>query len=136
MYIKALVVTGCFFLAGCGAPTEVTKKTKPIATPVSVSSSTISSVRSAVRKQMKDPSSVRFGQYKALRLTNNENKSSTIAVCGKYNAKNSYGGYTGETLFFAEKNNDGKWSVVAGRGMGALMCSNAGFAITVGGDFI
>ena len=135
MYIKALVVTVCFVLSGCGAPTEVTKKAKPIATPVSISSSTISSVRSAVRKKMKDPSSVQFGQYKALKLTDNETKSSTIAVCGKYNAKNSYGGYVGESMFLAEQNNDGSWSVIAG-GIGTLMCSNAGFATTVGGDFI
>lgn len=135
MYIKVAAVISALILSGCSGPTEVTTQSKPTVTPASISGSTLATVRNAVRERMKDPTSVRFGQYKALRLTNNEDQSSTIAVCGKYNAKNSYGGYAGEQMFLAKQLNDGRWSVVAG-GMGLMMCSGSGFAVTVGGDFI
>ena len=57
------------------------------------------------------------------------------AVCGKINAKNSYGGYTGEKLFLAEKRDDENWRAYSDS-LGTIMCSSSGFDVTVGGDFI
>ena len=114
---------------------EEKKPSHPAATPTKVSSATLSSVRREVKQKMKDPDSIKFGQYKALKLFNNETKKSTIVICGKYNAKNSYGGYVGDKLFLAKKREDGSWSIVVG-GMGVAMCSKTGFAVTVGGSFL
>lgn len=108
---------------------------QPAFTPTSVSSSTLSTIRKELKQKMKDPSSVKFGQYKALKLFDSATNKSVIAVCGKYNAKNSYGGYVGYKLFLAEQREDGSWSIVAG-GLGLPMCSNAGFALTAGGNFL
>jgi len=44
--------------------------------------------------QLKDPESARFGEIWALQGSNGER-----AVCGYVNARNSYGGYTGEKMF-------------------------------------
>lgn len=48
--------------------------------------------KNAVTERMKDPDSVRFGEV--------VNRSGT--VCGYVNAKNSFGGYTGDTAFIFE----------------------------------
>ncbi|WP_173487678.1 MULTISPECIES: hypothetical protein [unclassified Aliiroseovarius] len=117
------------------APTEEIKKEKPVATPINISGSAVAEVRSALMKEMKDPSSVKFGQYKSLKLMDKETQLSTIVVCGKYNAKNSYGGYVGEKMFFAKKMDNGKWSVIADS-LGLFACGDAGFKVTFGGDFV
>jgi hypothetical protein len=51
-----------------------------------------------VKAQLKDPDSAKFRDIKPL-----DDKGS---VCGWVNAKNSYGGYTGFSVFFVS--NDGK----------------------------
>jgi hypothetical protein len=114
---------------------EVRKPSHLAATSTKVTSATLSSARREVKQQMKDPDSIKFGEYRALKLFDDETKKSVIAICGKYNAKNSYGGYTGDKLFLAKQREDGGWSIVVG-GMGLAMCSNAGFAVTNGGNFL
>jgi len=52
----------------------------------------IIAARNAVTERMKDPESVRFGEV--------VNRSGT--VCGYVNAKNSFGGYAGDTAFIFE----------------------------------
>lgn len=52
-------------------------------------------VVSAVRKRLKDPESARFGVMAAARKDGKEG----VDVCGMVNARNSYGGYTGEQPF-------------------------------------
>jgi hypothetical protein len=52
---------------------------------------TIADAEGNLRQMMKDPESVRFRDVHANRATG--------AVCGYYNAKNSYGGYVGESPF-------------------------------------
>jgi hypothetical protein len=49
----------------------------------------------AVRKVLKDPESARFSEVYV------KTKASGSAVCGMVNAKNGFGGYTGDKLFFA-----------------------------------
>ena len=109
---------------------------------IKISNATLQEVRGAVRKKLKDPSSAKFGPYRSLAYTEVETDGiskiagqKVTAVCGKINAKNSYGGYTGEKLFLAEKRDDENWRVYSDR-FGTLMCSSSGFDVTVGGDFI
>lgn len=47
-----------------------------------------------VISQLKDPESARFGETWALNGSNGNR-----SVCGYVNAKNSYGGYTGQKMF-------------------------------------
>ncbi|SDY54641.1 hypothetical protein [Citreimonas salinaria] len=50
-------------------------------------------VKAAVRNKLKDPDSAQFGEIHAKR------DGQKIDVCGWVNARNSLGGYVGETLF-------------------------------------
>ncbi|MGX1096511.1 hypothetical protein [Amorphus sp. MBR-141] len=52
------------------------------------------SVEAGVRDALKDPESARFGEMYAGR-----SPSDLVTVCGYVNAKNSFGGYTGEKPF-------------------------------------
>ena len=54
----------------------------------------IETTKQAVAGAMKDPSSVQFQNLTVL------NGGKTRAVCGEYNAKNSYGGYVGFKRFY------------------------------------
>ncbi len=53
-------------------------------------------VKTAVRSELKDPQSAIFSIMDA-----GINSEDTIMVCGLVNAKNSYGGYTGDTVYSA-----------------------------------
>lgn len=55
----------------------------------------INEMRQLVRESLKDPESARFEQ---LGLFRGEDESS-YSLCGLVNAKNSYGGYSGNTRF-------------------------------------
>ncbi|MHB1273636.1 MAG: hypothetical protein ACYCZD_12880 [Rhodanobacter sp.] len=57
--------------------------------------SVIDSAKDSVRNHTKDPDSVRFGQ-----IWQGDSGKSKIA-CGYFNAKNSFGGYTGQQRFIA-----------------------------------
>ena len=58
-------------------------------------------LKQAVRRNLKDPDSAKFGSYTA--FSHISKGTSQIAVCGYVNAKNSYGGYAGELAYFAIK---------------------------------
>ena len=111
--------------------------------PMAVTSSMNRAIRADIRKQLKDPSSARFGEVRGIQFTAVEDKilygdvysrrkGETIrTVCGKLNAKNSYGGYTGESLYYAESRNGGPWKTyIPGWG-----CYIGGFGVTAGGQF-
>ena len=136
------------FLVGCGTNSKSTiTDVKPEFQSINISLKTLDAVKQAVRAEMKDPESVKFGVHKGLSYTEVKNKKlygdvysknvgeKVIAVCGKYNAKNSFGGYIGEKLYLAESRDGGDWRVYAGNLAGAF-CSDSGFAVTIGGDFI
>lgn len=67
--------------AQAGAPYKLTERDMKV-------------VKAGVRDAFRDPESARFGGFRASR-----SKADVIAVCGLVNAKNGYGGYTGETPF-------------------------------------
>ena len=134
-------------VSACGGPGGVEQVSsapqKPKYQKIKISNAMLSEVRGAVRKNLKDPSSAKFGAYRSLTYTEVETNGNfykiagqkVIAVCGKINAKNSYGGYTGESLFLAEKRDDENWRAYSDR-FGTIRCSSSGFDVTVGGDFI
>lgn len=54
-----------------------------------------------VAAALKDPESARFSDWKAYR-----NSNGTVDVCGKVNAKNSFGGYSGAAWFVVPESLD------------------------------
>jgi len=86
-YAALMLVASC--LAGCGG---VGAKTEPT-TPATLTPAQWSAVQDGVRGALKDPESARFGAYQAVRSLGPDG---AIIVCGRVNAKNSHGGYTGE----------------------------------------
>jgi hypothetical protein len=100
---------------------------------VTISNQQLRVIRSSVRDRLRDPSSAIFADYRALRIS--KNGEIELAVCGLVNAKNAYGGYTGEQMFLATiKGTDIK--ILGPSSAGALLCSGSGFDVTVGGDFM
>lgn len=65
----------------------------PPGIPIELTPSRRAAVEAGVRESLKDPESARFGRMWAAR------QDDTIHVCGYVNAKNSFGGYTGDSLF-------------------------------------
>jgi hypothetical protein len=90
-----------FLLAGCAAPSAYTSRpsTPPVVqleqlTPVMLTKTQMEYVRAGVIRSLKDPESARFGTMRG-----GKNSEGVITVCGYVNARNSYGGYTGEKPF-------------------------------------
>ncbi|MGD0563091.1 MAG: hypothetical protein ABSA66_08370 [Roseiarcus sp.] len=54
-------------------------------------------IERAVRGNLRDPDSAQFSGMRSARLPNGE-----VAVCGIVNAKNGFGGYGGDELYFAK----------------------------------
>ncbi|WAJ29331.1 hypothetical protein [Antarcticirhabdus aurantiaca] len=68
-------------------------------------------VEAAVRKKLLDPDSAQFQDVRA-----SVSDSGLITVCGKVNAKNQYGGYSGRKLFhtfIAKDDNDSSREMIA-----------------------
>lgn len=63
---------------------------------VTLSQKQIAWIKTDIGEKMKDPDSVKFKNLKAAK---HKNGTGWIDVCGKFNAKNSYGAYTGYRLF-------------------------------------
>ena len=87
----SLVVVATFVVAivgtvGIAGPTEAAEK---------LTAAQEEKVLDGLRKKLKDPNSAILGQIKA-----GTEEGGTINVCGFVNAKNSFGGYTGDTPFF------------------------------------
>ena len=100
---------------------------------VTISNQQLRAIRSSIRERLRDPSSAIFGDYRALRIYNNGE--TELAVCGLVNAKNAYGGYTGEQMFLATIK--GADTEIRGpSSAGTLSCASKGFVFTVGGDFV
>lgn len=88
-------------LAGC--QTAPPRPPQPPLKPIVLSESQKVAVEEGVKSQLKDPESARFGTTIA-----GADAEGTITVCGWVNAKNSYGGYTGEQPFNGIMIGDGK----------------------------
>lgn len=81
--VALLVGTGC---------TDLTPVAVHQAAP---SASAIASAKNAVSQQLKDPNSMQ-----TRRLRGYKSPLGDVIVCGEYNAKNSFGAYTGFSMFY------------------------------------
>jgi hypothetical protein len=79
------------------AKSSITKvKPTPTKIPIKLSAKMRRGIENDLKVGLKDPESARFGTMNAL-----DHKNGEIEICGWVNAKNGYGGYTGETPFIA-----------------------------------
>jgi len=109
MKIVPLAIIAAIVLSGCTTTASVPPT--PVTTPVSLSAAQQKAVQEGVRGSLKDPNSAMFrGQLRAAR-----SEEGVTFVCGVVNAKNSYGGYTGDKPFIGGMESDGKF-IVAGMG--------------------
>ena len=97
LLLSGLILTGCM-RAG---PNEEEIALKNSVEILKLSKSEQSMLKQAVRQNLKDPDSAKFGSYTAFSFIEKGDKQ--IAVCGYVNAKNSYGGYGGEQAYIALK---------------------------------
>lgn len=83
-------------LAGCAASQGTVEPTTKSFEPVTLTKAQIEAVKEGAKKGLKDPNSAMFGdQFFASREVGKPG----ITVCGYVNAKNSFGGYTGQKPF-------------------------------------
>lgn len=87
----AMLAAACLFLTGCQTDSE---NGPPLASASAVPDAVaFEQAKKGVTAVLKDPDSARFDSLRR-RTTSNLD-----LVCGKVNAKNSFGGYTGSKLF-------------------------------------
>lgn len=94
-----LIVAVVLLVSACGPKPSYTYTPPPrpalpqyeALTPTSLTKKQMDAVRVGVRGKLKDPESARFGNMAA-----GADSKGFITVCGWVNAKNSYGGYTGD----------------------------------------
>lgn len=98
---KVLVLCGLLLVAACVENTSHLNTTYKRGEPVQLTDKQVEIVKEGVKKTLKDPSSAMFGSIYAVKNVENGkgNSDQIIYVCGTVNAKNSFGGYTGQTPF-------------------------------------
>lgn len=79
---------------GPGPFPERPQETLQAGSPYTLSPAEIAAVKRGVKGQLKDPTSPLFGEFRSAK-----NSDDVVTVCGWVNAKNSYGGYTGDKPF-------------------------------------
>lgn len=79
---------------------EKLKRSQSIASPVDI----MSRIQANVRNSLKDPDSAKFGQFFEVDSEN---------ACIGVNAKNAFGGYTGEKFISLMKSQNGDWVVTS-----------------------
>lgn len=88
---SAVLATG-MLLSACVPTVETTEVS---VAPGGVSQNTVASVQSTVREMMKDPESAKFRRTETYRTRFGDQ-----IVCGEYDARNSFGGYTGYDMYY------------------------------------
>lgn len=89
-HMRSWLAIAALALAGCVS--EV--RTTPVAVTQPYQDATVAGLKST----LKDPDSARFGPMVAAR----SDRTGVVRVCGTLNARNSYGGYSGEVRFVAD----------------------------------
>lgn len=89
--IVAVITAG--LVAGCA-----TVKTTPVAVTPDLEART----HAALRERLRDPESARFGPLRAVRTGDGD-----TLVCGQFNARNGFGGYSGPAPYAVAFRPDG-----------------------------
>lgn len=91
----ALFLAAALALAGCQTATSPPPVAPlEIGTAITLSATQVAAVQTGVKQRLKDPASATFRDFKAVTDTKG-----LISVCGYVNAKNGFGGYTGDEPF-------------------------------------
>ena len=99
---KILTLCCLLLVAACVANTPPLGTKYKRGEPVHLSDKQIEMVKEGVKRSLKDPTSAIFGPIYAVKNVENSSQGSDenmIYVCGTVNAKNSFGGYNGQTPF-------------------------------------
>jgi hypothetical protein len=99
---RLLIIGLALTPAGCMTTQQAPQQGPPVTqdpgidlvSPTVLTDSQLRSIHQAVREKLKDPESARFG-----RIVAGKDTKDIISVCGLVNARNGFGGYTGETPF-------------------------------------
>jgi hypothetical protein len=99
-YLRTSFALVCLVIVGCAdspSPETLRPQKEPPGTPIVLTAAQVKIIQAGVRRDLKDPDSAKFGnQVLAAKRINGD-----ITACGTVNAKNSYGGYVGESPFIA-----------------------------------
>jgi hypothetical protein len=90
----AFALASCVVLAGCNAGGPAPSAQTPQAAPFTLTAAHMKTIQAGLRSSLKDPDSARFGTMRAVKDAKGD-----VIVCGYVNAKNSFGGYTGDQPF-------------------------------------
>lgn len=98
----ALALSAC--VAACAPRYEDRQPAAPAVTftPARLTQAQIEAVQASVRRVLRDPESARFGNMVAA-----QSSQGPLTVCGWVNAKNGFGGYTGDEPYFGYFTPDG-----------------------------
>lgn len=91
-----LAIAAVTLLAGCASTGGPASRSEPIGVPYVLTAAETKVVEEGVRGDLKDPNSAMFGRMVATRAPADP---TSTTVCGFVNAKNSFGGYTGDKPF-------------------------------------
>jgi hypothetical protein len=92
--MKIAVLLACAMIAGCTTASQEPSPAPMANTKRSLTAEEVATVQDGVRKSLKDPNSAMFGP-----MTGAQEGNDHTWVCGVVNAKNSFGGYTGDKPF-------------------------------------
>jgi len=99
---RTAVILATLGLTACAQPGVQTSTAEETLTPITLTRAEQMAVEEGTRRGLKDPESARFGRMVAGARSNG-----TVVVCLMVNARNSFGGYTGEKpqmgLLFRDK---------------------------------
>jgi hypothetical protein len=97
-------------LSACGGTTSTTPTTSSTLSQQEIEAAVIKTCQGSVKKQLKDPDSAKFSDWKAWIVTHHdkpprvsnyhpENGDTLYSAGGNVNAKNSFGGYVGYQMY-------------------------------------
>ena len=107
--MKRMVIIACVAVAGCAA--ELKKPTTTVVQRLTLNATQIATIQKGAVEGLKDPGSAQLDGVQANLLSDG-----SVYVCGKYNAKNSYGAYAGFSPFRGRANKDVTYFTLEGRG--------------------
>ncbi|MBK8637876.1 MAG: hypothetical protein IPN92_06145 [Chromatiaceae bacterium] len=100
MNYSRIFLTFAFFAVGLlailGSATEPVNVVEAT-TPFTLSEADVAAIKKGVSEKLLDPTSPLFGSMQARKANSNR-----IIVCGYVNAKNTFGGYTGDKPYVGE----------------------------------